>query len=116
MIRATVAALLALALSACARSDARRDAWTAEWNSRLDAAAGDDFQHPCATRPFIAWADAFLAGCESDPPEPASADCAARNGWVGERVEQCREWTAWQLRNFGQHERTGGEPPSMRIE
>ena len=62
-----------------------------------------------------AWADGFLAGC--DPHEQAlPKDCDTRVDWVEERVAQCREWTAWQLRNFNRHERTEGAAPSMRIE
>ena len=116
MIQALLAAVLGLALSVCASTpDPERAAWTREWNARLDAAQSD-FQHPCATRPFIAWADAFLAQCPADPPGAASPDCEARMGWVSERVEQCRGWTQWQLRNFGRHERIEGTPPSVRIE
>jgi hypothetical protein len=116
LIQALYAAALGLVLSVCAGPrDPQRAAWTREWNARLDAAASD-FEHPCATKPFIAWADGFLAGCEAAPPEAATPECVARHGWVRERVAQCREWTAWQMRNFGRHERVEGEAPSMRID
>ncbi len=102
-------------LATCALTrDPSHAGWTSEWNQRIDTAA-TPFQHPCATTAFIAWADGFLAGCEPDPKLPAPG-CDARIEWVEERVEQCRAWTAWQLRNFNQHERTEGTPPSMRIE
>ena len=114
MIQALYAAALGLVLSVCASpGDSERAGWTREWNARLDA-AHSDFEHPCATRPFIAWADGFLAGCQAEAA--ASPECAGRKDWVRERVEQCREWTAWQLRNFGRHERVEGQAPSMRIE
>jgi histidine triad (HIT) family protein len=105
-------ALLALASCSTPQVRADRGRWTSEWNGRLDAAK-TDWQHPCATRPFIAWADDFLGDCETRPQE---GECGARLDWVDQRVEQCRAWTAWQLRNFNQHERTEGSPPSMRIE
>jgi hypothetical protein len=89
-----------------------RDGWRSDWNQRVDGAQSG-WQHPCATRPFIAWADDFLSACqgESAPPE-----CDARRDWVGERVKQCRAWTAWQLRNFNQHRRSEASAPSMRVE
>ena len=110
--------LLALALglsaSACQTAPSRdeRESWREEWNGRLERAQSD-WEHPCATRPFIAWADVFLAECQDDEPDRG---CRARWDWVEARVEQCRAWTAWQLRTFNQHERTEGTPPSMRIE
>ena len=88
--------------------------WTSDWNRRIDTAA-TPFEHPCAPKAFIAWADGFLVGCEPDA-KAAAASCDARLEFVGERVAQCRAWTAWQLRNFNKHERTEGAPPSMRIE
>jgi hypothetical protein len=117
LARVTPAALLALSLAACAGwSEARteRAEWTDEWNGRIDHAQSD-WDHPCATRPFMAWADAFLDGCEAPQPEHARA-CESRREWVGERVDQCRGWTTWQLRNFNQHERVEGAAPSMRVE
>jgi hypothetical protein len=105
----------ALLLATCALAgNPARSAWAAEWNQRIDGAK-TPFEHPCATKAFIAWADGFLAGC--DPHEQAlPKDCDTRVDWVEERVAQCREWTAWQLRNFNRHERTEGAAPSMRIE
>ena len=43
---------------------------------------------------------------------------SARRGATGSRIgsTQCREWTAWQLRNFNQHERTEGTAPSVLID
>ena len=89
-----------------------REVWRGEWNARV-AAAKSDWENPCATKPFIAWADPFLAGC---PEDSESAECAARRAWVDDRVAQCREWAAWQLRNFNQHERTEGTAPSVSID
>jgi hypothetical protein len=110
----TVAALtLVIAPCALTRHSAH-DAWTSDWNQRVDT-AGTPFEHPCATKAFIAWADGFLVECEPVAKAPAPG-CAARVAWVDERVEQCRAWTAWQLRNFNRHERVDGAPPSMRIE
>jgi hypothetical protein len=108
-------ATLALLLATCVLAgDPARSSWAAEWNQRIDVAT-TPFEHPCATRAFIGWADTFLVGCA--PEELARPPgCDARVDWVDERVEQCRAWTAWQLRNFNQHERTEGAPPSMRIE
>ena len=117
LARVTPAALLALSLAACAgwsNARAERVEWTSEWNGRIDRAQSD-WEHPCATRPFMAWADAFLDGCEAPPPEHTSA-CESRQDWVDDRVDQCREWTAWQLRNFNRHERVEGSAPSMRVE
>jgi hypothetical protein len=117
VIRAALAALFGFALSVCASSpsDLERAAWKNDWNARLDVARSD-FEHPCATRPFLDWADGFLAGCDPESAESPTSDCRARKAWVRERVEQCRQWTAWQLRNFGKHERVGGAPPSMHVE
>jgi histidine triad (HIT) family protein len=109
------AIVLALSLAGCltpSKSRAQRERWTDDWNGRLERAKSD-WQHPCATRPFITWADAFLDGCQAGTPDD---DCRTRIDWVDERVEQCRTWTSWQLRNFNQHERIEGAPPSMRIE
>lgn len=109
------AVVLALSLFGCLtppETRAQREQWTEDWNGRLERARSD-WEHPCATRPFIAWADAFLDGCQSGPPD---AHCRTRIDWVDARVEQCRAWTAWQLRNFNRHERIEGSPPSMRIE
>ena len=109
------AVVLLLALAGCAgwrESRTQRAQWADEWNGRIDGAKSD-WEHPCATRPFIAWADNFLGDCETEPNE---GECAERIDWVDERVEQCRAWTAWQLRNFNQHQRVEGKPPSMRIE
>jgi hypothetical protein len=105
--------LLALPLAACVSAQVRsdREQWKNDWNARVDGAR-TDWQHPCATRPFIAWADGFLADCT----ERNSAACDSKQAWVEERVEQCRAWTAWQLRNFNQHERIEGTAPSMRVE
>ncbi|MGH9889627.1 MAG: hypothetical protein ACREBE_29115 [bacterium] len=104
----------ALLLATCATSSPARDAWASDWNQRIDGAK-TPFEHPCATRPFIAWADGFLAGCDPHT-DAASQECETRVDWVEARVAQCRAWTAWQLRNFNQHERTEAAPPSMRIE
>ena len=108
-------AALSLLLVTCALlRDPARGGWALEWNQRIDV-ANTPFEHPCATKAFIAWADGFLVGC--DAHEKARApDCDSRLDWVDERVDQCREWTAWQLRNFNKHERSEGTPPSMRIE
>ena len=109
------ALVLALSLAACLTGSgtrAAREQWTSDWNGRIERARSD-WEHPCATRPFIAWADAFLENCER---RPRDGECEARLDWVDERVEQCRAWTAWQLRNFNQHERVENTPPSMRIE
>ena len=112
---APIVLVLALLLAPCALThDAARSSWTADWNERVDTAA-TPFEHPCATKAFIAWADGFLAGCEPEAKLPAPG-CEARLEWVQERVEQCRPWTAWQLRNFNKHERSEGSPPSVRIE
>lgn len=111
-------ALLTLAVgalaSACQTAPVREErlAWRDDWNGRIERAQSN-WQHPCATRPFIAWADTFLAGCKEENPAPG---CEARFDWVEERVAQCRAWTAWQLRNFNQHGRTEGTAPSMRID
>jgi hypothetical protein len=112
--RALLALTLGILASACQTAQVRdeRASWRAEWNGRIERAASD-WEHPCATRPFIAWADTFLAECQDEKPGPR---CQARWDWVEARVAQCRAWTAWQLRNFNQHERTEGTPPSMRIE
>ena len=108
-------AALALLLATCALTgNPAHDAWASEWNQRIDAAK-TPFDHPCATRAFIAWADGFLVGCNAHEKARAPG-CEARVGWVEDRVQQCREWTAWQLRNFNKHERSEGVPPSMRIE
>jgi hypothetical protein len=109
----TVASTLMLATCALTR-DQSLLAWISDWNQRVDTAT-TPFEHPCATKAFIAWADGFLAGCETDAKR-AEPGCAARLEWVDERVEQCRAWTAWQLRNFNKHERSEGAPPPMRIE
>jgi histidine triad (HIT) family protein len=109
---ASVLALCAWVGCASAPERARREAWKDDWNGRLERMTSD-WEHPCATRPFIAWADSFLAGCEVAPHE---GECGLRMDWVDERVEQCRAWTAWQLRNFNQHERKEGAAPSMRVE
>ena len=115
MRSAPILAALTLVLAPCALvHDPTRAAWTADWNQRIDSAK-TPFEHPCATKAFIAWADGFLVGCERDAKEEAPG-CESRFEWVQDRVEQCRAWTAWQLRNFNQHERTEGTPPSMRIE
>lgn len=110
-----LAPVLAVALAACFTPAAvrqEREVWRGEWNTRA-AAAKSPWENPCATKAFIAWADPFLASC----PEPAeSVDCSARRDWVEERVDQCRDWTAWQLRNFNQHERTEGTAPSVLID
>ena len=111
----SIAVASSLMLATCALTrDPAREAWTLDWNRRIDATS-DPFEHPCATKAFIAWADGFLSGCEPDAKTAVPA-CEARFEWVGERVQQCRAWTAWQLRNFNKHERTDGAPPSMRIE
>ena len=108
-----------LLLAPCALThDPTRSAWTSDWNQRVDTAQ-TPFEHPCATKAFIAWADALLVGCVPDAEteaKPTAPGCDARIEWVEERVEQCRAWTAWQLRNFNKHERSEGSPPSMRIE
>jgi histidine triad (HIT) family protein len=109
------AIVLALSLAGCltgAETRSQRAQWTSEWNGRVESARSD-WENPCATRPFIAWADAFLGDCEKEPSHP---ECEARLDWVDERVEQCRAWTAWQLRNFNKHQRVEGTPPSARIE
>lgn len=108
-------AALTLLLATCVLTgNPARRGWASDWNQRIDTAE-TPFEHPCGTRAFIAWADGFLVGC--DPHEKAlTDDCESRVDWVDERVDQCREWTAWQLRNFNKHERTEGVPPSMRIE
>ena len=128
---APIAVALALVLAPCALThQPERAAWTSDWNRRIDTAP-TPFEHPCATKAFIAWADVFLVGCvpatgvethaevdpEAEPVEfrPAPG-CDVRIDWVEERVEQCRPWTTWQLRNFNKHERSEGSPPSMRIE
>ena len=126
---APILALL-LVLAPCALThDPVQAAWTANWNQRIDTAK-TPFDHPCATKAFIAWADGFLVGCIPDPIEeiadasdgaeplefePAPG-CEERVEWVDERVAQCRPWTAWYLRNFNKHERSEGSPPQMRIE
>ena len=112
--RTVLPVLLCLTAAACQTLQVRKDraAWRDDWNARLERAKSD-WDHPCATRPFIAWADAFLASCQEETPDPA---CESRFDWVEERVGQCRAWTAWQLRNFNQHERTEGTAPSMRID
>jgi len=115
LARALVASAVVFAcigIAGCA-SNRERELWKNEWNGRLDAMKSD-WEHPCATRPFIAWADGFLGDCENEPR--GDADCDARLAWVDERVQQCRAWTAWQLRNFNQHQRSEGAAPSMRIE
>jgi hypothetical protein len=130
---APIAVALCLVLAPCALTrDPERAAWRANWNERVDGAP-TPFEHPCATKAFIAWADVFLVGCVPDPtsgieaevdPEAevesvefiAAPGCDERIDWVEERVQQCRPWTAWQLRNFNKHERSDGAPPSMRIE
>jgi histidine triad (HIT) family protein len=89
-----------------------REVWRDEWNSRVTSAKSD-WENPCATKPFIAWADPFLASCPEDDESP---ECSARRGWVEDRVDQCRAWTAWQLRNFNQHQRTEGTAPSVLID
>ena len=126
-----VALTLVALLAPCALTP-ERAAWTADWNHRVDNAP-TPFEHPCATKAFIAWADVFLVGCVANPASDTDAEvdpeavveavafrpapgCDVRVEWVEERVEQCRPWTAWQLRNFHKHERTEGSPPSMRIE
>ncbi|MEX2206595.1 MAG: hypothetical protein WEF50_10255 [Myxococcota bacterium] len=127
-IAVVLTALVAL-LAPCAHPP-EHAGWTADWNHRVGSAP-TPFEHPCATKAFIAWADVFLVGCvparasstlaeveaEAEPVafQPAPG-CEVRVEWVEERVEQCRPWTAWQLRNFHKHERTEGSPPSMRIE
>jgi len=115
MRSAPILAALSLVLAPCAlHRDPMRSGWASEWNQRIDTAE-TPFEHPCATKAFIAWADGFLVDC--DPHEKAAApDCDTRVDWVEARVDQCREWTHWQLRNFNKHERTEGAPPSMRIE
>jgi len=128
---APIVLALTLLLAPCALTrDPERAAWAADWNRRVESAP-TPFEHPCATKAFIAWADVFLVGCvpdrasdtwaEVDPDaEPVAfrpgPGCDVRIDWVEDRVEQCRPWTAWQLRNFNQHERSEGSPPSMRIE
>jgi histidine triad (HIT) family protein len=110
-----LALVLAVAHVACYTPAAvreEREVWRGEWNARVKAAKSD-WENPCATKPFIAWADPFLAGC---PAEDESAECSARRGWVEDRVNQCRAWTAWQLRNFNKHERTEGTAPSVLID
>jgi hypothetical protein len=108
-----------LLLAPCALThDASRAGWTSDWNERVESAS-TPFEHPCATRAFIAWADGFLADCEAGgeaDAKPPAPGCDARLAWVRARVEQCRPWTAWQLRNFNKHERSDGPPPSARIE
>ena len=124
---APILALLLAALAPCALThDPERAAWTADWNRRIDTAP-TPFEHPCATKAFIAWADVFLVGCIPEPAvvedvsdeplefQPAPG-CDERVDWGDERVEQCRPWTAWYLRNFNKHERSEGSPPPMRIE
>jgi hypothetical protein len=123
--------VLAVLLAPCALTP-ERAAWASDWNRRIDTAQ-TPFEHPCATKAFIAWADVFLLGCvpahatetraEVDPEAEAAPvefqpapGCDVRIEWVKDRVEQCRPWTAWQLRNFHKHERSEGSPPSMRIE
>jgi hypothetical protein len=111
--RLLFAALLLSAACQTPQVRADRETWRADWNGRLEAAKSD-WEHPCATRPFITWADAFLATCKEQEPAPG---CESRFEWVDERVAQCRTWTAWQLRNFNQHQRSDGTAaPSMRIE
>jgi hypothetical protein len=124
---APILAALLLALAPCASTHGPlQAAWASDWNRRIDTAP-TPFEHPCATKAFIAWADVFLVGCVPEPAavedvdsEPAAftpaPGCDVRVEWVDERVEQCRPWTAWYLRNFNQHERSGGSPPSIRIE
>jgi histidine triad (HIT) family protein len=115
LARVSAVLIATVSLTACAawrEQRSQRAEWTSEWNGRIDDAKSD-WQHPCATRPFVSWADAFLEGCQE---LPRSGECRTRIEWVDERVEQCRAWTAWQLRNFNQHERVEGTPPSMRIE
>lgn len=112
--RAKLVAFAVIVASCAIWETPDRIIWRSEWNQSV-AAAKSDWENPCGTRAFIAWADGFLVGCE-----PAAAtgpsDCDARRDWVRERVKQCRTWTAWQMRNFNKHERTDGEAPSMRIE
>ena len=112
--RALLALWLGLSVSACQTAQVRqeREVWRQDWNGRIEHAKSD-WEHPCATKAFIAWADGFLADCQEEKADPA---CDARWEWVDARVAQCRAWTAWQLRNFNQHERTEGTPPSMRID
>ena len=115
MRRAAAALALAAGLAGCLTPPAirqQRDAWKHDWNARVTGAKSD-WENPCATKAFIAWADPFLAAC---PDELESPECSARRDWVDERVEQCRAWTAWQLRNFNKHERTEGAAPSMLID
>jgi hypothetical protein len=125
---APILALL-LVLAPCALThDPMRAQWSADWNRRIDTAS-TPFDHPCATKAFIAWADGFLVGCMPDPLAPdadehagapvefqSAPGCDERVEWVDERVAQCRPWTAWYLRNFNKHERSEGSPPEMRIE
>ena len=124
---APILAALLLVLAPCAlKHDPEQTTWTADWNQRI-ASAPTPFEHPCATKAFIAWADVFLVGCVPEPAAVEDVDaepveftpapgCDERVDWVEERVEQCRPWTAWYLRNFNKHERSEGSPPSMRIE
>jgi histidine triad (HIT) family protein len=113
--RALVLVAAAVSLAACftpASIRAERETWKNEWNARVTAAKSH-WENPCATKAFIAWADPFLASC---PPEVESAECSARRDWVEARVDQCRDWIAWMLRNFHQHERIEGTAPSVVID
>src|SRR5262249_47313134 len=92
----------------------QRETWKSEWNARVTGAKSD-WENPCATKPFIAWADPFLASCPDDS-ETETDECEARRKWVEDRVDQCRERTAWQSRNFNKQERAEGTAPSVLID
>lgn len=110
--------LLLLLVTACGSSSKAewRRAWTAQWNTRVDAHQ-QLLDHPCGDFAFDPWVDAFLAPCE--PPtagsELGAGECKARNDWAWERSDQCAIWQAWLLRNVHKHERVEAPEPETRV-
>jgi hypothetical protein len=114
---AVLLGVTASALGACAtwRTGELEAGWQAEWNDRADAAT-TRWGNPCGDPEFDPWADGFIADCE--PQERISHDeCERRVRWLEARIDQCREWKAYLLRNHGQRLRDNdaAEPPT-RVE
>ena len=113
MRRRAALAVAGLALLACASTpESELEAsWKADWNRRADSAT-TRWQNPCGDPEFMPWALAFIADCEPEE-RIAHEECARRQRWLEQRVDQCRVWRDYLLRNHGKRVRDDGavEPP-----